>query len=121
MRTGAEVTSVLLEKGAATRVALASGEKIHASVVVSNADPKTTLLRLVDPAHLDPSFLLAVRNLRSRGTVAIVKFALDKLPDFAGAPDDHLAGRIQIGARLDDLEKAFDETKYGKLPRVEDR
>ncbi len=118
IRTGAEVARVLTKKGAATGVVLASGEEIPAKTVISNADPKTTLLSLVEPAALSPSFLLAARNVRSRGTVAIVKFALDQLPAFTGAPGgpEPLAGRIQIGACLDDLEKAFDETKYGRLP-----
>ncbi len=119
LRTEAEVERVLLKKGAVTGVALASGEEIAASAVISNADPRTTLFNLVGPVHLEPSFVLATRNIRSRGTVAIVRFALDALPAFAGVPDDpaHLAGRIQIGASLDELEQAFDDTKYGRLPR----
>ncbi len=118
VRTGAEVVKVLIANGAANGVALASGEEVPASTVVSDADPGTTLLSLLDPTRLQPSFLLAARSIRSRGTVAIVKFALARLPTFAGAPEGtgSLAGRVQIGATLDDLEKAFDDTKYGRLP-----
>ena len=118
LRADTEVEKITVKKGVATGVALSSGDEISASVVVSNADPKTTLLGLVEPMLFEPSFVLATRNIRSRGTVAIVKFALDRLPVFTGAPDDpaHLAGRIQIGAHLDDLERAFDDTKYGRLP-----
>ncbi len=119
LRTEAEVKRVLLKKRTVTGVALASGEEITASAVISNADPRTTLFGLVGPIHFEPSFVLATRNIRSRGTVAIVRFALDALPSFARAPDDpaHLAGRIQIGASLDELEQAFDDTKYDRLPR----
>ena len=118
IRTDVEVEKVRVEKGVASGVVLASGEEISATAVISNADPKTTLLSLVGPVHLAPSLVLATRNVRSRGTVAVVKFALDRLPSFDGAPDDpeHLTGRIQLAAHLDDLERAFDETKYGKLP-----
>ncbi len=118
VRTGAEVEKIVVKNGAASGVTLAGGEEIPASAVVSNADPKTTLMSLIGPVHFEPSFVLAARSVRSRGTVAIVKFALDALPAFTGAPDDpaHLAGRVQIGASLDDLEKAFDDTKYGRLP-----
>ena len=118
VRTEAEVDRIVVKKGATTGVVLASGEEIPASVVVSNADPRTTLLSLVDPVLLEPSFVLAAQSVRSRGALAIVKFALDELPAFTGAPSGpaHLAGRIQIGACMDDLEKAFDETKYGELP-----
>ena len=41
---------------AATGVVLSDGESIAARCVVSNADPKRTLLGLVDPAHLAPEF-----------------------------------------------------------------
>ena len=118
IRTGAEVERVLVKKGAARGVALAGGKEIAAATVVSGADPKKTFLELVDPKHLEPSFLLAARNLRSRGTVATVAFALDRLPAFAGVeePRRH-AGRIQIGATLDELERAFDDAKYGRVPR----
>ncbi len=120
IRTEAEVDRIVVRQGAATGVALASGDEISAPVVVSNADPKTTLFTLVGPIHFAPSFVHAAGNVRSRGTVAIVKFALDELPAFTGAPADpaHLAGRIQIGACMDDLERAFDDTKYGKLPEA---
>ena len=118
VRTETEVERIVVERGAARGVVLASGEEIPASVVVSNADPKTTFHELVGPALLAPSFALAASNIRSRGTVAIVKFALERLPSFAGAAGDPelLSGRVQIGACLDDLEKAFDDTKYGRLP-----
>ena len=118
IRTEAEVERIVVKKGAATGVALASGEKIEAATVVSSADPKTTLLTLVGPAALQPSFLLQARSIRSRGTVAIAKFALDRLPPIGGTSGgpERLAGRVQIGACLDDLERAFDDTKYGRLP-----
>ena len=118
VRTSAEVARIRTKKAAAGGVTLASGEEIAARLVISNADPKTTLLRLVEPLDLEPSAVLAARAVRSRGTVAIVKLALDRLPAFTGAPEDprHLAGRIQIGADLDELERAFDDTKYGRMP-----
>ncbi len=119
VRTSAEVGRIQVERGVASGVALVSGEEIAARRVISGADPKATLLGLVDAFELEPSTTLLARAVRSRGTVAIVKFALDQLPVFAGAPEDpqHLAGRIHIGEHLDELERAFDDTKYGRLPR----
>jgi hypothetical protein len=38
-------------------VILRSGETIEARAVVSNADPRTTFLKLIDPVELDPNFL----------------------------------------------------------------
>ena len=118
IRTGAAVETIVIEDGRATGVVLEDGEMVRTGTVVSGADPKTTLLRLADPSWLDPEYVFAVRNLRSRGTVAIVQLALDRLPRFEGAADGdaRLAGRIQIGADLETLERAFDRVKYGELP-----
>ena len=119
LRTSAEAARIRVRKGAATGVTLASGEEITARRVISNADPKATLLQLVEASDLEPSATLTARAVRSRGTVGIVKLALEHLPTFSGAPKDpaHLAGRIQIGDHLDELEQAFDDTKYGRMPR----
>ncbi len=119
IRAGSEVERILCDdEGRAAGLALGDGQDISARVVVSNADPRRTLLELSDPTRLDPEDAFAARNVRSRGTVAIVHLALGALPAFEGAPvgDAHLAGRIRIGATLDELEQAFDVVKYGELP-----
>ena len=48
----------------ARTVTLVSGEELNAKAVVSNADPRRTLLGMVDPVHLAPGFLLRMRNYR---------------------------------------------------------
>ena len=125
IRTGADVVSIAVKDGAATGVVLSSGEEISARMVVSSADPRRTFLRLVDPLHLDPEFLGAMRNYRSRGTLAKVNLGLEALPTFTalknfdgdGGPNAALAGRIHIGDATDDLERAFDDAKYGDFSR----
>src|SRR5689334_12162482 len=52
------------------KVLLESGEEIESRVVVSNADPRTTFLNLVDPTDLEPGFLLKMRNYRAPGVIA---------------------------------------------------
>ncbi len=76
------VAEIRVKDGVATGVVLASGEEISARAVVSNADPKRTLMRLVDPAHLSPDFLQKIKNYRSYGTVAKINLALSALPEF---------------------------------------
>jgi phytoene dehydrogenase-like protein len=119
IRTETEVTRIVTKNGRATGVALGSGEEITASIIVSNADVKRTFLQLVEPTYLDPHFLLQVRNIRSRGTVAKVNLALDRLPKFkcASAHDSapRYGGIIHIGASLDYLERAADAAKYGRI------
>ena len=118
IRTNSEVTKIVTKNGAATGVVLQSGDEIDAATVISNADPKRTFLDLVEPTFLDPHFLLQVRNIRARGTVAKVNFALDALPKFNGSQDQAaLGGIIHIGPTLDYLERAADDAKYGRFSR----
>ena len=51
VRCDAEVAEILVERGAATGVRLASGERIAADVVVSNGDAAWTYRNLVAPEH----------------------------------------------------------------------
>src|SRR6476659_8690784 len=52
IRSGAEVIEVRVKDGIASGVVLSNGEEITAKAIISNADPKRTLLKLVDPAQL---------------------------------------------------------------------
>lgn len=119
VRTNARVSSVKIKDGAACGVVLEGGEEIDAPLVVSNADPRTTFLKLVGPSELDPDFLSKVRAYRIQGSVAKINLALDALPEFTalekgGAKSaEELSGRIHIGPEIDYLERAFDAAKYG--------
>ena len=111
VRTAAEVARI--EDG---KVILRSGETIEARAVVSNADPRTTFLKLVDPVELDPNFLSKLRNYRAPGTVAKINLTLSRWPEFRGVDDpEKLSGRIHIGPEIDYLERAFDASKYGEF------
>jgi phytoene dehydrogenase-like protein len=113
IRTSAEVTRI-----EGSKVILRDGEEIEARAVVSNADPRTTFLKLVDPVELDPNFLLKMRNYRAVGTVAKIKLKLSGMPSFKGVDDEaKLSGRIHIGPEIDYLERAFDASKYGEFSR----
>ena len=119
IRTGAEVREIRVGKGAAEGVVLGSGEEIRARAVISSADPKRTLLQLVDPGLLSPSFARRLENYRMEGVLAKVNLALSGLPTFTGlnGQREALAGRIQIGPHIDYLERAFDDAKYGDFSR----
>ncbi len=118
IRTDAEVTRIATRNNTATGVVLTNGEEIGANKIISGADVKTTFLRLVEPTYLDPHFLLQVKNIRSRGTVAKVNLALDALPKFTGAESAmELGGVIHIGPSLDYLERASDAAKYGRFSK----
>ena len=88
IRTSCEVTSIKVKDGVASGVALANGDEIDARAVVSNADPKRTLLGLVEPQHLEPGFLQKLQHYRMNGTVAKINLALGGLPTFNGLNGD---------------------------------
>jgi phytoene dehydrogenase-like protein len=117
VRTASPVAAIRVQGNAATGVVLGNGEEIPASAVVSNADPKTTLLKLLDPADLDPEFRLKIGNYKSLGSAAKVNLALSRLPGFSGLRNgnEQLSGRIHIGPDIDYIEHAFDSAKYGEF------
>jgi phytoene dehydrogenase-like protein len=119
IRTNAEVTRVSTRNGAVSGVVLASGEEIPADAVVSNADPKRTLLGLVDPVDLDPDFLQKMRNYPRDGEHGEGQPRPVRAPD---VPVGAGRGRQRRHARrahphrsgeIDYLERAYDAAKYG--------
>jgi phytoene dehydrogenase-like protein len=121
IRTGAEVQAITVGDDGAAGVVLSSGEEVAARAVVSGLDPKKTLLGLVDPMHLAPDFLRRLQNVRMRGTLAKVNYAVSALPRFNGfggldraEEQAALSGRIRLAGGIDAIERAFDAAKYGR-------
>lgn len=108
IRRGAEVARIDVRNGRVAGVALASGEELPASIVVSGADPRRTLLELTDPAWLDPEVTRTLKRVRCRGVVARVRLALDRAP---------ACPTLVVAPSLDYLEQAYDDAKYGRLSR----
>jgi phytoene dehydrogenase-like protein len=119
IRTSTEVAQIKTNNDQSTSVVLANGDELQARAIASNADPRTTFLKLVAPLDLDPNFLLKLQHYRALGCVATVNFALSGLPFSQvvadNSPDNlvKLSGRIQVGHEIDYLERAFDAAKYG--------
>jgi phytoene dehydrogenase-like protein len=115
IRTSAEIAQVdIAADGTATGVTLASGEHISARAVASNADPKRTLLGLVDPIHLAPELVRRLQNIRAHGTLAQITYTVSSLPRFGGVQQPAaLSGRVRLARDIDGIERAFDRAKYG--------
>ncbi len=101
--------------GRADGVVLESGEEIAAKSVLSSVDSRLTFLGLVEPGTLDPAFEDEVRRFKFRGSSGKVNLAVDRLPDFTCLPGEgeHLRGAISFSAAVDDMERAYDDAKYG--------
>jgi phytoene dehydrogenase-like protein len=115
VRCDADVAAIRTSHGSVEGVALAGGEEIDARIVASSADPKQTLLRLLDPAEVGPTLGWRAEHIRAPGVVAKVTLVLDDLPAIGGVDDERLRGRIVIAPSLDDVELAFNDSKYGRI------
>jgi phytoene dehydrogenase-like protein len=114
IRTGADVVLVRRDGEQTLGVTLASGQKIDAPIVVSNLDPRSTLLDLVEPEALGPRLGWRAGNIRAHGVTAKVNLALSHLPAFRGARGNAqlLAGRILIAPSMRYLDLAMRAAKY---------
>ncbi|MDH5736915.1 MAG: NAD(P)/FAD-dependent oxidoreductase, partial [Gammaproteobacteria bacterium] len=115
IRTSAEVASIRIEEGRTTGVVLNNGESLNADLVVSNADAKTTFLKLMDVTELDAMFAHRVHKTRTPGNVARLHFALSDLPAIKGLNEDDLAQRLLVAPDMRYMEHAFNHSKYGEF------
>jgi phytoene dehydrogenase-like protein len=116
IRCSARVERIAVEDERVTGAVLANGDVVSASLVLSTADPAQTMLSLLDPVWLDPDLLLAVRNIKFRGSTSRISYALSARPAWAGlsgtGPFD---GVISLAGSLEEIERAADAAKYGRV------
>jgi phytoene dehydrogenase-like protein len=109
IRRGAGVARVMVHDARVTGVVLAgSGEELGAVAVVSCADPRRTLLQLVDPGWLDPEVVRALQRIKRRGVAFRVTAEAERPPGF---------GTLAIAPSLTYVERAYDDAKYGRISR----
>jgi phytoene dehydrogenase-like protein len=113
IRTGMPVQRIIVENGRVTGVETEGGERFDSLTVVSNADPKRTMLDLVGARNIEAGFTHRVHNLRSRGNAAKLHLALDGLPTIAGLDKADFAERLLIAPDEHYVERAFNPAKYG--------
>jgi len=119
IRCDAPVAGITTVGGRASGVVLDDGSEIGAPVIVSNADPKVTLLDLLGAGHLPDGARHGIERLDFRSPVMKINVALDRLPDFTSRPGagPELHGTIHVGAtRMTDLERSFEAARAGRLP-----
>jgi phytoene dehydrogenase-like protein len=115
IRTGARVRRILMDGMQVGGVELADGERVQAARVVSNADPKTTVIDLLGMRQVEAGFAQRISNFRSKGHAAKLHLGLDGLPEFRGVSPEKLGERLVIAPSLDYVERAFNPCKYGEF------
>ena len=124
--TDAAVERVIVDRGRATGVQLASGDIVRAARVVANVNPKLLFQRLVARAHLPEDFAARIDGYRCGSATFRMNVALSELPDFSALPgknaQPHHASGIIVAPSLAYMERAyFDARTHGwsKAPIVE--
>ena len=119
IRMEAPVERIVVRHGRAAGVVLEGGEEIVAGAVLSSLDARRTFLGLLEPGTLEPSFEDEIRRFKFRGSSGKVNLAVDRLPEFTCLPGEgeHLRGAISFSPSIDDMERAYDDAKYGRFSR----
>lgn len=114
LRTSMPVQRIIVENGRVTGVETKDGARFDSYQVVSNADPKRTVLQLVGAKHVETGFAQRINHLRAKGNAAKLHLALDGLPAIAGLSKKDFANRFVIAPDEHYVERAFNPAKYGE-------
>ncbi len=120
IRTAAPVDRLRVSNGAVDGVVLAGGDEVDARVVLSNVDPRTTLLELLSPADVPAEARTMAECFDVRGSMARIHLATDSLPMYTafgsrGVGPEH-QGHQLLGADTRRFELAWRAQSEGRLP-----
>jgi phytoene dehydrogenase-like protein len=119
IRTSASVAQIEVRDGRAYSVVLEDGTEVRARVVLSNADPKRTFLKMIPARELPEDFLFAIRGIKMDGPCAKVNFVLAEEPRFTGtSPKATPLERTfyTLVPSLEFAERCYDVAKFGEIP-----
>ena len=119
IRTSAPVAQIDIRDGRARGVVLEDGTEIRARIVLSNADPKRTFLKMVAASELPNEFLHSIRCIKMEGPCAKVNLVLDAEPRFTGTSPTASALERTFYTLVPSLafaERCYDIAKFGEIP-----
>jgi phytoene dehydrogenase-like protein len=118
IRTSAPVARILVEDGRATGVELETGVQVRAARVLSNADPKTTFLRLLENDEVPRRFRAAVEAYRCEGTSVKINLAVDRLPVAAAIDGDGVEpyhrGIMEVNPTIVEMDAGQAQARAGR-------
>jgi len=117
IKNNTSVKKIITNHNKATGVLLESGETIEGSIIISNADPKTTYFKLLGTEPLDTDFIRRAKNFRAKGNVAKFTITLDEKPIIKNIDKDMMNARFVYAPSINYIEKAFNASKYNKYEK----
>lgn len=117
---GVGVEKIITKDNEVVGVKLTNGEVIESKVVLSSADVKTTMLKLLDPDTLDVDVRRRIENVKSIGVSAKVIGVLRDLPRYSVKDNDPVIGHRAsslIMPSIDYVERAYRDALSGSLSR----
>ncbi|MDX2484379.1 MAG: NAD(P)/FAD-dependent oxidoreductase [Pseudodonghicola sp.] len=116
IRTGVDVDRILVERGRATGVETATGEKIMAGNVLASVAPGQLMNRLLRD-HARPEDQAGARAYRhGRGDFQL-HFALERAPEWRADGLDDVA-LIHLSDGIDAVSKSANEAERGMIPQT---
>ena len=119
LRTNSAVAAINQHNGRVSGVTLEDGAVVDAPLIVSNADPKRTFLRLLGEADLDPEFRREVAGIKMDGPCGKVNLVLSEEPRVAGMPETHSKGQrslFTLAPSLQEAEDIYNQAARGEIP-----
>ncbi|XP_072095132.1 pyridine nucleotide-disulfide oxidoreductase domain-containing protein 2 isoform X5 [Mobula birostris] len=116
------VNSILVDQsGTAQGVVLQDGTEIRSKVVLSNATPHVTFLKLTPQKSMPKEFIKEVSSIDYTSPVTKINVAVDQLPGFLAVPKadgmppaHYLAGTIHLNCEdMAYITEAYDEAYQG--------
>jgi len=118
--TEAPVASISMSEAGVSGVVLTDGREFRAPIVVSNANPKTTLMDMGDPELLPDPIRERLERTKMEGGAFKIGVALSGIPRFTfaknrglGDNDDLSSCQFRIAPTMDYLDDAWENARRG--------
>ena len=119
IRTSAPVAQINVRNGRVCGVVLEDGTEIRSRLVLSNADPKRTFLKLVPTSELPEDFVHAVEGIKMDGPCAKVNMVLAEEPRFTGISSNATPLERTLYTLVPSLEfaeRCYAVSRTGEIP-----
>lgn len=115
--TSCPVKEIVIEDGFTRGVRLSDGTFFKSNIVISNADPKTTL-NLLQPSQVPSDWRSEIEAISLIGNCAKVNLAMRALPDFAKSslPSHQVhTASVNLTLTVEEWRTSLEQVRQGEL------